>query len=599
MQRASSETGPGTASGPPSTSVEDAFAGALARLDAGTPWRRALEGLLLDLPYPEADRVMQLLREARGAWVHLLAGRGGPALFVGDPLSGTVAALARAGYDVVVLAAEDVADDTLRLRLAAHRDAAGARRPVRRVRARPDALPFARDSFELVVLETGGPGGGALAACAPEARRVGRGELVLTAENRLGYKRSTGRRGDFRVPGPLEYAARVLTPSDGSRTLAGYRRALAADGFRVTRSLALYPHLHDFALVADLGDPGQEGGLRLPIGPKERENRLKVAAFRLGLFPHLTPSYCVVASRAAPAPTRLGRILDRLAAETGEPRPRAEELVATRGNTSVIHAGTWTLHLPHSHHQRIQAERHFERIGEVRARFPGVPVPEPLFRGELEGMLVCCERRVPGLHAPQLVGRHAVMGRMLADAARILAQLVIARVELDEQRFAHLVTRRVDLVRATAAVPSTIAALDRMHDAARERLLGSTVPLVLHHADLRSKHVMIQEDGTITGLLDWGSSESEDLPWFDLLHLLIHERKQEHDSSAGDAWRAVRAGDLRDHEAAALEDYAARLELAPEVRHALLDLYPVFVGAMAEAWWDYSRPRWLHRSFGL
>jgi hypothetical protein len=27
--------------------------------------------------------------------------------------------------------------------------------------------------------------------------------------------------------------------------------------------------------------------------------------------------------------------------------------------------------------------------------------------------------------------------------------------------------------------------------------------------------------------------------------------------------------------------------------------YPVFVAAMAEATWDYSRPRWLHRQFGI
>jgi len=35
------------------------------------------------------------------------------------------------------------------------------------------------------------------------------------------------------------------------------------------------------------------------------------------------------------------------------------------------------------------------------------------------------------------------------------------------------------------------------------------------------------------------------------------------------------------------------------VADELLALYPVLVAAMAEKNWDYSRPRWLHASFGL
>src|SRR5262245_6077548 len=61
---------------------------ALERLARGTPYKEVLEELLLDLDEPSADRSMQLLRESRGAWIPLLAERGGRALLVGNALSG-------------------------------------------------------------------------------------------------------------------------------------------------------------------------------------------------------------------------------------------------------------------------------------------------------------------------------------------------------------------------------------------------------------------------------------------------------------------------------------------------------------------------------
>jgi hypothetical protein len=39
--------------------------------------------------------------------------------------------------------------------------------------------------------------------------------------------------------------------------------------------------------------------------------------------------------------------------------------------------------------------------------------------------------------------------------------------------------------------------------------------------------------------------------------------------------------------------------MADEVQRAIEAAYPVFVAAMAERTWGYTRPRWLHRQFGL
>src|SRR5262249_44802724 len=139
------------------------------------------------------------------------------------------------------------------------------------------------------------------------------------------------------------------------RTLAGYRRALHAPGFAAPRAFALYPHRSDFTHVVAL----DEKTPALTIGPMEQKNRIKLAARSAGLFPGFTPSFALFRARssiAARAP-RLERVLAELAQRTGEPVPMVEQLVATRGNSGIVHTalpgsgderddGRWTLHVP-------------------------------------------------------------------------------------------------------------------------------------------------------------------------------------------------------------------------------------------------------------
>jgi aminoglycoside phosphotransferase (APT) family kinase protein len=131
------------------------------------------------------------------------------------------------------------------------------------------------------------------------------------------------------------------------------------------------------------------------------------------------------------------------------------------------------------------------------------------------------------------------------------------------------------------------------------QLLGRPLPLVFYHADLRAKHVQVDEQGNVLGFLDWGTAEAQGLPYFDLLHLVVHEVKQEHGLSAGAAWRRMLARELRGHEEACLERYRELMGLEPDVARAIERIYPVLVAAMAEKNWDYSRPRWLARQFEL
>ncbi|HTF88900.1 MAG TPA: hypothetical protein VK843_10860 [Planctomycetota bacterium] len=579
----------------------------LARLREGRTWKQCFETALLELDEERADHLMLLAREARAAWLVMLAGEPGRALCIGNACSGAAVALARAGHRVVLV---DRSHMRLELGIAQVRAMAGSKALAVRI-GEGARLPFQSDAFELVLEELHLPQARAPWKFDPsELARVCAGELVVSANNRLGYKRSAGRRADFRVPSPFAFVAGALSPAHGERTLRGYRAWLRRAGMSEVRAFALYPHQSDFTHLVALDG----GGPRLMIGPKERGNQAKMIATRLGLFPWLTPSFAFIARRESKsrAKTRLERVLQELSQRTGEPQPEAEYVHATRGNTTLVMTrvqgaasddprGRWAVHIPLSRQQEDQLVKHQARLSLIRERFPALKVPQPLWIGRAAGLTIACERRLDGLTAPQYTGEHGIAARMFSDAARDFSTLIMrpARV-FDAADFERLVASRFELVARFAVVPATIQNLAALCERLRAQLIGTSFPLVLQHADLRSKHVQLAADGSVLGYLDWGSSELDDLPYFDLLHLIVHERKHEADLTAQAAWAIVRERkQLREHEQRALDDYSERIGLDERVRRAIETMYPVLVAAMAERNWDYSRPRWLSRQFGV
>jgi hypothetical protein len=577
-----------------------------AALRGGASLRTAWERYLLDAAPERAESAMLLYREARGGWWPLVRGGPGSAVILGNALAGTAAALATVGFEVTVVDPRPHRLEFLEARMAA------AGHSVRGVApGEGPRLPFDDQTFDLVVQEGGAPTRATgWRHDGAELLRIARGEVVLVADNRLGYKRSQGARGQFQIPTPLTWIRAAARPTRGERTLVGYRELLEDSGFGRPRALALYPHADDFTHVVALDDLHP----KLHIGPMERRNHLKMLADSVGLFPVLAPSFAIIVARRerGHAPQRIERLLEALAERIGERSPWTEELLATRGNCSLVQtrllgsgdeerAGRWTLHVPLSPTQRAQCERHFSQLEALPARFPGLPMPEPLFAGELEGVWLTCERRLTGLSAPQISGRRDAVRRMLREASAHLTDLrVEPRRTVDAAGFEQLIGRRFELAARYAAQPSTQSALERLRAEARERLLGRDLPLVLVHGDLRGKHVQVTPDGAVLGYLDWGISEPVGLPAFDLLHLLVHERKQEQNLTVGAAWRGVRdPATRRAEEQQVLSDYARAIGLEPELLEALVRIYPVLVADIAERNWDYSRPRWLQRQFAL
>jgi aminoglycoside phosphotransferase (APT) family kinase protein len=579
--------------------------GLLTRLAGGASFREGFEQLLLELPDERAEQLLQLHAERRGAWLTLLCEWGGRALLLGNSLTGAVAPLAAAGFSMTL--ADAAAERLVLAGVSAARHGSG----VRRVQvAEHGPLPFKDRSFDLVVLDDDHAAGPTCAVLG-EARRVCAGELVVLCDNRLAYKRSSGRWQDLRLGSPLSLLLRALLPRGQARSLRGQRRAVEGAGFGPARALALYPDRRDFAHVVDLDG----GAPSLWVGPNEARNRLKVLGLRLGLFPLLTPSFALLTRRVdRPArERRIDHVLGVLAQQLDEPQPRPEHLFATRGNTAVIQtavsppgdgrdpAGRWTLHVPLHAPHRPGLERHIEALRLVRERFPAVPVPEPLHVGWVEGLWVSVERRLPGLPAQHWVRDPALADRVLLQAAEHLAELVTRPpAPLDEADFERLIGARCLLVAGKAPDAATRAALADLLREARANLIGAPLPRVLQHGDLRAKHVQAMPDGAVLGYVDWGTASRDELPGFDLVHLLVHDAKQRTGEGEGVLWRRLLANEgLRAAERRALDRYAELLGYPAQHARSLLAIYPILVGAIAESNWPWTRPRWFRRTFDL
>lgn len=580
----------------------------LEQLDQGEEFKPVLEELLLELSVERSEHLSLIMREGRGAWLPLLHSDGGRALFVGNAFSATAHVAAALGFRPHLY---DVSEE--RMRFETHRCMALTGVACESTHSDNSArLPFDDDSFDLVVQESGTPGiPGGFGHDVAELRRVCRGELVVTVNNRLGYKRSLGRRGRFAVPSPQRFLREIVHSKGGERTLRGYRKTLQFADCEPPKAFALYPHSADFTHVVAIDQPTP----RLHIGPKERKNKLKMAGKRMGLFRLLAPSFAMISSKrslAQEVESRVERVLTELSEISGERRGEMDEWIATRGNCVVVHTrpasgdmedpeGRWCLHIALSPHKAQQVALHDATIRDLWEEGQPVPVPEPIYFGQLQGITLSCERRLGGLTAPQRSGDAQAMRHLLDDTVEHFAKLDRGvRVTLDARLFRKHFDWRFDIVAERAGRPETQAALRRLRDETRERLLGEVIPLTLQHADLRNKHVQIDQEGRVLGYLDWGSCRDRDVPYFDLLQLIVHETKQARGGRIETAWRQLLTpGASRDWERQALESYATKMGLTKNFCEAMEACFPVFVAAMAESNWDYSRPRWVHRSFGI
>ena len=182
-----------------------------------------------------------------------------------------------------------------------------------------------------------------------------------------------------------------------------------------------------------------------------------------------------------------------------------------------------------------QALRRLDALAETRSI-----IPELLADGDLDGWRYTVEAAQPGrpLTDPGLTPGAAEQGRhgaiAVADALHAAAPRRRSPDDAREAWIERRVGRARDLLAATSRGGQS-AALDGLLDAARASLAADPTPIAgWIHGDLWAANVLVDEAGTVTGLVDWDSAAPDEAGDLDPLHLVLFERRRRRHESLGE-----------------------------------------------------------------
>jgi len=169
-------------------------------------------------------------------------------------------------------------------------------------------------------------------------------------------------------------------------------------------------------------------------------------------------------------------------------------------------------------------------------------VPRAVTWGDQQGRPYYLETALPGVSAADLVGRQAEPVAMMQDAARLIGQLHLATLRrrmVDEVLFARLAGDHLALLRQLAAGWPEAALLGRkleqLEALLRSQIAGYELPFSWTHGDFWPGNLLIQPSvGAIGGIVDWDRASADQIPLYDLLHLLAYTRKLQRRSELGD-----------------------------------------------------------------
>jgi CelD/BcsL family acetyltransferase involved in cellulose biosynthesis len=228
--------------------------------------------------------------------------------------------------------------------------------------------------------------------------------------------------------------------------------------------------------------------------------------------------YAVVVGANAPVGET---ILDAVHREAGEPRTKAPlvaRVVVSSSETGVFRIAVGPA--------RRQIESQIAALEELRATEPPPEiaglVPWVTREGRTGIGRWSREQRLSGSPAS-----FPLPARLLDDAVRFLADLYLLGGREPSGR-----TVSDDAERVAAVRPQLAEALLRLGAEADEALAG--VPRGFSHGDFWSGN-LLQEDGKLTGVVDWDSAGAGRLPVLDLMHLSLNA----HERLRPEAWGAA------------------------------------------------------------
>lgn len=361
----------------------------------------------------------------------------------------------------------------------------------------------------------------------------------------------------------------------GGRLVRAGRRGLASATVR-TRAALVARRLRRW--YPDVGIVAWDIEQRVAVGEPARS---------LSLAERLPQRSFVVARRTRDEPTLLEAIVEEAARTTGRPLTLRAPLlragaIVSPDDDSVLRVAVGP--------GRIQVLRQLEALEtlnacDVREELARL-IPWPLADGRLGLGEWSLEERLPGSRPPELTAT------LIEDCTEFLAELFQACGGAGERRLAEQAAYVAHVVG-----PERTRGLTELADSAETAL--ANVPRGFGHGDFWAGNLLVGGDGRLTGVIDWDSGGPGRLPFVDVLHLWLSDRRGPAPEQWGPALveHLLPWADGADH--AVAERYAARIgvELSEREREALVVAY----------WLDHvshqlhyldrdTRPAWLRNN---
>jgi SAM-dependent methyltransferase len=420
------------------------------------------------------------------------------------------------------------------------------------------------------------------------------GSLFIGIENRsalpyfLGKKEEHSRlRFASLLPRPLANIYSLAVRRKPFRTYTysrrGYRSLLRAAGFPLVDFWGFLPdyrllqkalHLSDRAMISEFLNTGSS------------QKRLRNFILR-PLLPSAIGSYGIVAGRTATTPF-VTALLDHISVTYRQGAPLTLRRYVTTSTGAVhLHASDrnsrYVIKLPLSRFSEQRMEESFRNLQTIESSsgsaLESLLMPRPLAWARYMGQSFLLEPLAPGQRLDTLPA---------ADLKRVLPVLITYLARLCNQTSKPAPTWSDTFVRIVGAYAAALIHYHRywgLADQGFERKLIRIVDDCIAraprtagfycaiHGDFWHGNILMK-GAAVSAVLDWDRFEPESVPFLDLFHLIVHQRRHvEWRPWSQTLLRLFGALAARPMETEPVKDYAAQTGVACEMAAAFLTVY--------------------------
>jgi hypothetical protein len=214
-------------------------------------------------------------------------------------------------------------------------------------------------------------------------------------------------------------------------------------------------------------------------------------------------------------------------------------------------------------------------VNELRALSPFLAARLPRLYTECSvgGVPCFAISEIPGMTVDR-GGRY--LERLTQNAVDFLIrfnQITAREIVIDDGAFEKLF--RAVAGQVTATYPDTRPVMERIETHLRRVVHGRNMVTVWLHGDYKLENLIFDKNTLeINGIIDWEHSRQNNLPWLDLMYLLLYNRIVSEGRDFFDVYRDVILPENHtDHEKSLIAAYAGAIPVTPDMKTVLTCLF--------------------------